>query len=49
MPYGPGAYGSLYAMPWANATGGTVQPVTTYAPGTGGLPAAGLRFGTSAR
>lgn len=49
MPYGPGAYGSLYAMPWANVTGGTVQPVTTYAPGTGGLPAAGLRFGMSAR
>ncbi|NUS54948.1 MAG: S8 family serine peptidase [Streptomycetaceae bacterium] len=49
MPYGPGAYGSLYAMPWANVTGGTAQPVTTYAPGTGGLPAAGLRFGMSAR
>lgn len=49
MPYGPGAYGSLYAMPWANVTGGTAQSVTTYAPGTGGLPAAGLRFGMSAR
>ncbi|MFI6022978.1 S8 family serine peptidase [Streptomyces sp. NPDC051287] len=49
MPYGPGAYGSLYVMPWANVTGGTAQPVTTYAPGTGGLPAAGLRFGMSAR
>ncbi|MBK3564872.1 S8 family serine peptidase [Streptomyces sp. MBT62] len=49
MPYGPGAYGSLYAMPWANVTGGTAQAVTTYAPGTGGLPAAGLRFGLAAR
>jgi subtilisin family serine protease len=49
MPYGPGAYGSLYVMPWANVTGGTAQSVTTYAPGTGGLPAAGLRFGMSAR
>jgi len=49
MPYGPGAYGSLYAMPWVNVTGGTAQAVTTYAPGTGGLPAAGLRFGMSAR
>ncbi|MFH8471521.1 hypothetical protein [Streptomyces sp. NPDC018000] len=49
MPYGPGAYGSLYAMQWTNVTGGTVQPVTTYAPGTGGLPAAGLRFGMTAR
>ncbi|MFF8317833.1 S8 family serine peptidase [Streptomyces bobili] len=49
MPYGPGTYGSLYAMPWANITGGTAQSVTTYAPGTGGLPAAGLRFGMSAR
>ncbi|QTE00899.1 hypothetical protein [Streptomyces cyanogenus] len=45
MPNGPGVYGSLYSTPWANVTGGTVQPVTTYAPGTGGLPAAGLRFG----
>ncbi|MEU9219612.1 S8 family serine peptidase [Streptomyces sp. NPDC048376] len=49
MPYGPGTHGSLYVMPWANVTGGTAQPVTTYAPGTGGLPAAGLRFGMSAR
>ncbi|MER6107165.1 S8 family peptidase [Streptomyces hirsutus] len=49
MPYGPGTYGSLYVMPWANVTGGTAQSVTTYAPGTGGLPAAGLRFGMSAR
>ncbi|MFD9395451.1 S8 family serine peptidase [Streptomyces sp. NPDC060000] len=49
MPYGPGAYGALYAMPWANATGGTAQPVITYAPGTGGLPASGLRFGMAAR
>ncbi|MGW5614697.1 S8 family peptidase [Streptomyces sp. NPDC003877] len=49
MPYGPGTYGSLYAMPWANVTGGTAQPVTTHAPGAGGLPAAGLRFGSSAR
>ncbi|MEW1829365.1 S8 family serine peptidase [Streptomyces sp. NPDC088196] len=49
MPYGPGAYGALYSMPWANATGGTAQPVITYAPGTGGLPANGLRFGMAAR
>ncbi|MFF9048071.1 S8 family serine peptidase [Streptomyces parvulus] len=49
MPYGPGAHGSLHAMPWANVTGGTAQPVTTYTPGTGSLPAAGLRFGMSAR
>ncbi|MFF7563806.1 S8 family serine peptidase [Streptomyces pseudovenezuelae] len=49
MPYGPGAYGALYAMPWANATGGLPQPVITYAPGTGGLPASGLRFGMAAR
>lgn len=49
MPYGPGAYGSLYAMTWTNVTGGGAQPVTTYAPGTGGLPAAGLRFGMTAR
>ncbi|MFF3406592.1 S8 family serine peptidase [Streptomyces sp. NPDC002742] len=49
MPYGPGANGALYAMPWANATGGTAQPVTTYAPGTGGLAANGLRFGMTAR
>ncbi|MET9389542.1 S8 family serine peptidase [Streptomyces sp. NPDC006624] len=49
MPYGPGAHGALYALPWANVTGGTAQSVTTYAPGASGLPAAGLRFGMSAR
>ncbi|MDX3457146.1 esterase, partial [Streptomyces sp. ME02-8801-2C] len=49
MPFGPGAFGGLYAMPWSNANGGTVQPVVSYVPGVGGLPGAGLRFGTAAR
>ncbi|MEU6230751.1 S8 family serine peptidase [Streptomyces sp. NPDC047042] len=49
MPFGPGAFGGLYAMPWSNASGGTVQPVVSYVPGVGGLPGAGLRFGTAAR
>ncbi|MGW7547545.1 trypsin-like serine protease [Streptomyces sp. NPDC054770] len=45
MPYGPSAYGAAYALPWSNVTGGTVAAVTTYQPGAGGLPAAGVRFG----
>ncbi|MET9387050.1 trypsin-like serine protease [Streptomyces sp. NPDC002928] len=50
MPYGPSAYGTLYALPLSNVTaGGTVAAVTTYQPGAGGLPAAGLRFGYAAR
>ncbi|MFJ6831986.1 trypsin-like serine protease [Streptomyces sp. NPDC091209] len=45
MPYGPSAYGAVHVLPWSNATGGTAAAITTYAPGTGGLPAAGVRFG----
>ncbi|MGW2819530.1 trypsin-like serine protease [Streptomyces sp. NPDC001443] len=45
MPYGPSTYGAVHVLPWSNVTGGTVGAVTTYAPGTGGLPAAGVRFG----
>lgn len=45
MPYGPSTYGAVHVLPWSNATGGQVVAVTTYAPGTGGLPAAGVRFG----
>ncbi|MFI1359285.1 S1 family peptidase [Streptomyces sp. NPDC020898] len=50
MPLGPNTYGTLYALPHSNVTaGGAVAAVTTYQPGTGGLPAAGDRFGYSAR
>jgi hypothetical protein len=50
MPYGPSSYGALYALPMPNVNaGGTVEAVTTYRPGTGGLPAAGGRFGYAAR
>ncbi|MEU9455712.1 hypothetical protein [Streptomyces sp. NPDC048277] len=42
MPYGPGAYGSLRDRRHRTA-------VPAYAPGAGGLPAVGLRFGMSAR
>ncbi|MFJ6908250.1 trypsin-like serine protease [Streptomyces griseoluteus] len=50
MPYGPSSYGALHALPLSNVTaGGTSAAVTTYQPGTGGLPAAGSRFGASAR
>ncbi|MER0241084.1 S1 family peptidase [Streptomyces sp. HSW2009] len=50
MPYGPSSYGSLHALPMSNAiAGGTVAQVTTYQPGTGGLPPVGDRFGHSAR
>ncbi|WP_437294759.1 trypsin-like serine protease [Sorangium sp. So ce426] len=45
MPYGPSTYGAVHVLPWSNATGGQAAAVTTYAPGTGGLPAAGVRFG----
>ncbi|MER5748371.1 trypsin-like serine protease [Streptomyces sp. NPDC002088] len=49
MPYGPSTYGALHVLPWSNATGGTVATVTTYAPGSNGLPATGVRFGYAAR
>ncbi|MFJ4206227.1 S1 family peptidase [Streptomyces sviceus] len=50
LPLGPSTYGTLYALPLSNVTaGGTVAPVTTYQPGTGGLPAVGDRFGYAAR
>ncbi|MDQ0909716.1 hypothetical protein QFZ22_005701 [Streptomyces canus] len=50
MPNGPSTYGALHALPLSNVTaGGTVAAVTTYQPGTGGLPAAGSRFGYAAR
>lgn len=50
LPYGPSTYGALYALPVGNVIpGGTDGTVTTYQPGTGGLPAAGSAFGTAAR
>ncbi|MHB9859587.1 S1 family peptidase [Streptomyces sp. YIM S03343] len=49
MPYGPAPYGSVYAVPWANILTGATQTVTTIKPGTGGLPAAGKRFGSAIR
>ncbi|MFD6530599.1 S1 family peptidase [Streptomyces sp. NPDC060184] len=50
QPYGPSAYGALHALPLSNVTsGGSVAAVTTYQPGSGGLPAAGVRFGYAAR
>ncbi|MFD6426680.1 S1 family peptidase [Streptomyces sp. NPDC060198] len=50
MPYGPSAHGTLYALPLSNVTaGGTIASVTTYQPGSGGLPAAGVHFGYAAR
>ncbi|HET6858706.1 MAG TPA: trypsin-like serine protease [Streptomyces sp.] len=49
MPYGPST-GALHALPMSNVTaGGAVAAVTTYKPGTGGLPAVGVRFGHAAR
>ncbi len=50
MPYGPSAYGAMHALPIGNVvSGGTSGTVTTYQPGTGGLPAAGTDFGHAAR
>ncbi|WP_026253035.1 S1 family peptidase [Streptomyces sp. PsTaAH-124] len=46
MPYGPGSYGTVYALPLANVTaGGSNTAITTYQPGKDGLPSAGGRFG----
>ncbi|GEC06027.1 esterase [Streptomyces spinoverrucosus] len=46
MPYGPGSYGTVYALPLSNVTaGGSNAAITTYQPGQGGLPASGGRFG----
>lgn len=50
MPYGPSAYGALYALPMSNVTvGQPTAPVAVHQPGQGGLPAAGVRFGYAAR
>ncbi|WP_394437780.1 trypsin-like serine protease [Streptomyces sp. SGAir0957] len=50
LPYGPSSYGALHALPIGNVIpGGTDGTVTTYQPGTGGLPATGTAFGTAAR
>ncbi|WP_175408053.1 trypsin-like serine protease [Streptomyces sp. TRM64462] len=45
---GQSPYGAAYAMPWSNATGGrtgATGTVTTYKPGTNGMPAVGGQFG----
>lgn len=47
MPDDPSAHGSVHAVPWSNLTGGTTRAVTTYRPGTGGIPATGVAFGSS--
>ncbi|MFD1660525.1 S1 family peptidase [Streptomyces caeni] len=50
MPYGPSTYGAVHVLPMPNVTaGGTATAVTTYQPGQGGLPAAGVDFGTAVR
>lgn len=50
MPYGPSSYGALHALPMSNVTAGeAVTAITTYQPGQGGLPAAGVDFGHTAR
>ncbi|MDJ1641090.1 trypsin-like serine protease [Streptomyces pakalii] len=46
-PNGPGARGGAHLMPWSNVTSGPVQPVTSYEPGKGGLPAVGKAFGAA--
>ncbi|MEJ8636357.1 trypsin-like serine protease [Streptomyces sp. MS2.AVA.5] len=45
MPLGPNARGALHALPWTNIVGGAADPVVSYQPGSGGLPAAGDTFG----
>jgi hypothetical protein len=48
MPYGP-SRGAVHALPWANVSGGVKTAVTTYQPGSGGLPPVGVRFGSEVR
>lgn len=48
MPYGP-SLGAVHALPWSNVSGGTKTAVTTYKPGSGGLPSVGVRFGWATR
>ncbi|MET8895089.1 trypsin-like serine protease [Streptomyces albogriseolus] len=49
MPNGPLTHGALYALPMSNVVSGTSTPATTYQPGKGGLPSAGVAFGHAAR
>nr|WP_037846506.1 trypsin-like serine protease [Streptomyces sp. NRRL S-474] len=49
LPNGPVSHGSAHAVPWGNVLSGGTQPVTTFQPGTGGLPAAGETFGSVIR
>ncbi|MEG8278889.1 trypsin-like serine protease [Streptomyces sp. AHA2] len=49
LPNGPVSFGSAHAVPWGNVLSGGTQPVTTFQPGTGGLPAAGETFGSVIR
>ncbi|WP_423461912.1 trypsin-like serine protease [Promicromonospora sp. MS192] len=49
MPDGPATYGAVHAVPWGNLTAGGSAAVTTYQPGSGGLPAAGAAFGSAVR
>ncbi|MDQ1038610.1 hypothetical protein QFZ75_005026 [Streptomyces sp. V3I8] len=49
MPYGPAPYGAVHTVPWANIISAASEPVTTYQPGQGGLPAAGTQFGSVVR
>ncbi|WP_242335383.1 trypsin-like serine protease [Streptomyces formicae] len=48
MPYGP-SLGAVHVLPWSNVSGGTKAAVTTYQPGSGGLPPVGGRFGYVAK
>lgn len=48
MPHSP-ALGAVHALPWANVSGGTTTTVTTYEPGSGGLPPVGESFGHTVR
>ncbi|MEV5434402.1 esterase, partial [Streptomyces sp. NPDC052701] len=49
LPDGPVSQGSAHAVPWDNVLSGATRPVTTFQPGTGGLPAAGETFGSVIR
>ncbi|GCB46511.1 trypsin-like serine protease [Streptomyces sp. NL15-2K] len=49
MPHGPADRGAIHRLPWSNAMGGAGATVTTYQPGSGGMPLTGKAFGMAIR
>jgi hypothetical protein len=48
LPDGQFAAGRVWALPWSHVTGvSDGEPLVTYEPGTGGVPAGGVSFGAA--